>query len=180
VARPGSRHFVGFSLQRSRDGNVMVRLSTRSRERIRRRIVELTRRNWGQSLRACAERLNQYLEGWIQFFKICDHDEARVGLKMLDSHVRRRIRALVLRQKKRKLHMLRWLIRQRKVKVRVAVRDLYSGHRSLWALSITEAAHKGMSQRFFAALGLVELRKRWRQLQPIPDIAPEQLELALG
>jgi hypothetical protein len=48
------------------------------------------------------------------------------------------------------------------------------------ALSITEAAHKGMSQRFFAALGLIELRKRWRELQPKPDTAPKQLELALG
>jgi hypothetical protein len=76
--------------------------------------------------------------------------------------------------------MLRWLIRQRKVTVRVAVRDLYGGHRSLWALSITEAAHKGMSQRFFAALGLVELRKRWRELQPKPSTAPKQLDLALG
>jgi group II intron reverse transcriptase/maturase len=180
VARPGSRHFVGFSLQRARDGGVSVRLSTRSRERVRRRIVELTRRNWGQSLRACVERLNQYLDGWIQFFKIVCPDEARMGFKILDSHVRRRVRALALRQKKRKLYMLRWLIRQRKVTVKVAVRDLYRGHRSLWALSITEAAHKGMSQRFFAALGLVELRKRWRELQPKPDTAPKQLELALG
>ena len=142
--------------------------------------MELTRRNWGQSLRACVERLNQYLEGWIHFFKIVCPDEARIGFKILDSHVRRRIRALALRQKKRKLHMLRWLIRQRKVTVRVVMRDLYGGHRSLWALSITDAAHKGMSQRFFAALGLVALRKRWQQLQPKPDTAPVQLELALG
>jgi RNA-directed DNA polymerase len=180
VARPGGRHFVGFSLQRSHDGAVSIRLSQRSRERIRRRIVELTRRNWGKSLRACVERLNQYLEGWIQFFKICGRDEARVGLKILDSHIRRRVRALALRQKKRKLYMVRWLIRQRKVRVKVAMRDFYGGHRSLWALSITEAAHKGMSQRFFAELGLVELQKRWRLLQPKPSVAPEQLKLALG
>jgi len=180
VARPGTRHFVGFSLQRSREGLAAVRLSKRSNERIRRRIVELIPRNWGGSIRSCIERLNQYLEGWIQFFKICSPDEARVGLKILDSHIRRRLRALILKQKKRKLHILRWLIRKRKVTIRIAVRDVYGGHRSLWALSVTEAAHKGMSRYFFAGLGLIQLRQRWRQLQPRPVIAPAQLELALG
>lgn len=146
VARPGSRHFVGFSLQRSQQGAVSVRLSKRSTERVRRKIVELTPRNWGGSVRSLIDRLNQYLEGWIGFFKIVSPNEAKVGLKILDSHIRRRMRALILKQKKRKLFILRWLIRKRKVPVWKAMRDVYGGHRSLWALSITQSAHKAISR----------------------------------
>jgi RNA-directed DNA polymerase len=180
VARPAQRHFLGFCLQRSQDGSVSVRLSKRSIQRIRRKIVQLIPRNWGGSLRSLIERLNEYLEGWIGFFKICSPMEARVGLKILDSHIRRRLRALILRQKKRKLFIIRWLIRKRRVRVRDAMRDVYGGHRSLWALSITRSAHKAMSSRYFDSLGLLNVKRRWRQLRPPPVTAPAQLELALG
>lgn len=180
VARPGLRHFVGFSLQKSQQGGVSVRLSKRSTERVRRKIVELTPRNWGGSVRSLVEGLNQYLEGWIGFFKIVSQHEAKVGLKILDSHIRRRMRALILKQKKRKLFILRWLIRKRKVPVWKAMRDIYGGHRSLWALSITESAHKAMSSYYFGELGLLSVKQRWHQLQPKPVIVPEQLALALG
>jgi group II intron reverse transcriptase/maturase len=178
VARPSTRHFVGFSLHRSGEG-VAVRLSKRSLERARRKIVELTPRNWGGSVRELIVRFNQYIEGWLGFFKICTHDEARIGFKILDSHIRRRMRALILKQKKRKLFILRWLIRKRRVPVKRATRDVYGGHRSLWALSISQSAHKAMSSYYFDGLGLVRLKRRWRELQPKPVIAPTQLELAL-
>jgi RNA-directed DNA polymerase len=180
VARPARRHFVGFSLQKSRNGTASVRLSKRSTERVRRKIVELTPRNWGGSIRSVIEHLNEYLAGWIGFFKICSRDEARVGLKILDSHIRRRLRALILRQKKRKSFILRWLIRKRRVPVRVAIHDVYGGHKSLWALSITNSAHKAMSSRYFDELGLLNVKRRWRELQPPRVTAPAQLELALG
>jgi RNA-directed DNA polymerase len=180
VARPGARHFVGFSLQKSGAWSVTIRLSKRSTQRIRRKIVELTPRNWGDSVRSLIERLNQYLEGWIGFFKICSPSEAQVGLKILDSHIRRRMRALILKQKKRKLFILRWLIRKRRVPVWKAMRDVYGGRRSLWALSISASAHKAMSSYYFDELGLLRLKRRWRQLQPQPVIAPAQLELKLG
>lgn len=179
VARPSSRHFLGFSLQKARDGGVSVRLSERSTKRVRRKIVELTPRNCGISVRSVIERVNQYLEGWIGFFKIVSASEARVGLKILDSHIRRRMRALILRQKKRKLFILRWLIRKRRVSVKQAMRDVYGGHRSLWALSITKSAHKAMSSYYFDELGLVRVKRRWRQLQPKPVTVPAQLALKL-
>lgn len=181
VAKPSTRHFVGFSLQRSYDGGVSVRLSKRSLERIRRRIVELTPRTWGGSVGTMIDRLNRYLEGWIGFFKIVSSAEARVGLKVLDAHIRRRLRALIFRQKKRKLHIIRWLIRKRRVPVRVAMRDVYGGHRSLWALSITASAHKAMSSYYFDSLGLLRLKRLWRQRNlDASSPPPAQLELALG
>lgn len=180
VARPSMRHFMGFSLQGSRTGKATVRLSKRTIARVRRRITELTPRNCGRSVREVIERLNEYLEGWIGFFKVCSPIEAKIVLKILDSHIRRRMRALILKQKKRKLYIVRWLIRKRRVPVRKAMRDVYGGHRSLWALSASRSVHKAMSSYYFDELGLMRLQRRWRQLQPEPVIAPAQLNLGLG
>jgi RNA-directed DNA polymerase len=55
VARPGQRHFVGFSLRcEPLDGSVEVLLSERSRLRIRAKIRELTPRSWGNRSRTAS------------------------------------------------------------------------------------------------------------------------------
>jgi RNA-directed DNA polymerase len=57
VARPEERHFLGFTLQ-AHDLNVEpeVNLSKRSKERLAERVVELTPRSWGSSLKACIQK----------------------------------------------------------------------------------------------------------------------------
>ncbi|MBP1626961.1 MAG: hypothetical protein H6Q00_1436 [Holophagaceae bacterium] len=63
VAHPEERHFLGFSLRREPlEGEVEVLLSKRSKERIDRRIRELTPRTWGNSLRECIRQTNGYLK----------------------------------------------------------------------------------------------------------------------
>ena len=72
VARPEERHFVGFCLRREpEDGAVEVRMSMRSKERIKAKIRDLTPRNWGQSVRQCIGRINEYLGGWVEYFRVC-------------------------------------------------------------------------------------------------------------
>jgi hypothetical protein len=76
VARPEDRHFLGFRLRREPlDGNVEVLLSKRSKERIDAKIRALVPRNWGNSLVSCISRVNEYLRGWIGFFRICSPEE---------------------------------------------------------------------------------------------------------
>ena len=178
VARPGSRHLVGFRLPRRKDGSVSVRLSERSRKRIDRKVVELTPRNWGGSLESCIERLNQYLECWIGFFHVCSEVELH-GLSTIDAHIRRRLRAIVLRHKKRRRHLLRWYL-SRGVPAKIAGRDVYGRYKSHWALSATEAAHRSMTTKWFGDRGLLPLKQRWRQLNSKRVKAPDQLELVLA
>lgn len=176
VGRPEDRHFVGFSVHGARG----PRLSVRSARRIRRRIVELTPRNWGGSLQSCVARLNRYLLGWIGFFGVVGRDEART-LANCDAHIRRRLRAIVLRQRKRKRYILRWL-QTRRVPLWKARRDVYGRHRSLWALSWTRSAHQAMSTHWFDSQGLLQLGRLWRThaaRQPTVR-APTQLLLDLG
>lgn len=182
VARPQQRHFLGFRLRRNlEDGTVDVLLSKRSKERIEGRIRELTPRNWGQSLRACIRQINVYLQGWAGFFQICSEAELRT-LRGLDAHIRRRLRALLLKQWKRKRTRAKRLI-QLGVRRKTAWNALYKGHRRLWALSHAPAVERGLRNAFFAERGLFSLadwfsvRKGWNVSVPGLVI---QLRLPIG
>jgi group II intron reverse transcriptase/maturase len=178
VARPEERHFVGFRLQlMPKSGNVVVMLSKRSRERIYDKLRELTPRTWGKTLGACIREVNAYLRGWIAFFWICSSRETRT-LQYIDSHVRRRLRALVLRHWKR-LGTARRKLRRRGVPLRV-LRNWQTKGRSWWALAHTSAVEKGLSNNWFASLGLVSVAERWRTLNGKGEIdLEEQLKLRL-
>jgi group II intron reverse transcriptase/maturase len=160
VARPEDRHFVGFRLQRMpKSGNVVVLLSKRSRDRIYDKIRELTPRTWGRALVACLTKLNAYLSGWIGFFRICSSRETRT-LQRLDSHIRRRLRAIVMRHWKR-LKTARRRLRRLGVRQNSLGRWLTKG-KSWWALAHTPAVEKGLSNAWFAKLGLLSLEEQWR------------------
>jgi len=178
VARPEERHFLGFRLRREPlDGTVDVLLSGRSKERIDNRIRELTPRNWGHSLKACILGLNAYLLGWVSFFGICTPAAER-EFQSLDAHVRRRLRAMLLRQWKRKRFIVRKLIKLG-VKPKTAWRNVYDGHKSLWALSHTPAVNRGLRNAYFAERGLVSIEEKWKADARYVDV-PIQLTLVLG
>lgn len=166
VSRPEKRHFVGFTLRREPlDGSVEVLLSERSKRRIDEKIRELTPRTWGQSLRDCIRGLNEYLLGWIGFFRIASVR----ALPKLDMHIRRRIRAIAIRHWRRRRSSASW-------------RPLKPGRRSWWFLSNTIRVTRALNNARLAERGLISLETTWASYQARPTIviAPEQLALALG
>jgi len=178
VARPEDRHFLGFSLRVDPlDGEVEVKLSERTQKRIALRICELTPRNWGNSLRRCITGINTYLRGWIGFFGICTASEEKT-LRNLDAHIRRRLRAILLKQWKRKRIILRKL-KQLGARHAAAWGCVYKRRKSLWNLSVHPVVNRTIRNRYFFERGLVPVAERWRTLQ-LPNEAPRQLELQLG
>ena len=176
VARPGQRHFVGFTFWRKR--YVAVKLSRRSRDRIDERIRELTPRNWGGKLEACIKRLNQYLTGWVGFFGHSCTKDIIQSLQVLDGHIRRRLRALLLRQWRRKRSIARRLIRLGVSKAS-AWGTVYNGHRSLWSLSHTPAVERALGIEYFRERGLVSVEDIFRDIKR-KVMAPSQLTLGSG
>ena len=152
VARPGDRHFLGFSLVREPETErVEVLPSKRTRERLREAIVAKTPRNWGDTLKACIATVNVYLRGWMGFFGICT-EWVRVLLRTTDAHIRRRLRALVLKDWKRKRTIARKLIALG-VKRKTAWRSIYAGRKSPWSMSIAGAVERGLRNAYFAERG---------------------------
>jgi RNA-directed DNA polymerase len=173
VARVGTRHFLGFSLVRKQ--HVAVILSERSRERIDGRIRELTPRNWGRKIRTCIGGLNRYLTGWINFFGASCTKDVIQTLQTLDSHIRRRLRALQLKQWKRKRTIARRLV-ELGVSRAAAWGQVYGGHRSLWALSHMPAVELGLGVYHFKERGLISLEERFREMKA-KIIAPKKRRL---
>ena len=109
VARPDEIHFLGFRLRKTKEQTkVEVHISSRTKERMDAKIRELTPRMWGQSPTRCIERLNVYLRGWSGYFRICTEENV-YRLHVWDAHIRRRLRAILVRQKKRPRHLYRHL-----------------------------------------------------------------------
>ena len=177
IAKPKDRHFLGFTLWKQASDVVIVMLSKRSLDRLDEKIRELIPRNWGQGLESCIKRLNRYLVGWMGFFGIVDpSDEFR--LRRRDAHVRRRLRALQIRQWGRRRHIARHLQRLG-TKKRIAWQAVYEGHRGTWALSNHAVIHSALRNRYFIERGLVNLvEKLLARFER--SSAPTQLTLALG
>jgi group II intron reverse transcriptase/maturase len=176
VARPEQRHFLGFSLESVLEQDkVAVHLSRKSREKIDDKLRELTPRNWGKSLDDCIKGINTYLNGWIEYFKICTTEIERV-LQTLDAHIRRRLRAIQLRHWKRKRTIVRNLIRLG-ANPKAAWRGIYAGNKSLWVLSHIPVVDRTLRNAKFARRGLMSLRERWQALRPKPSA---QMPLVFG
>lgn len=178
VAKPEDRHFLGFRLRREPlNGSVEALLSKRSKDRIVETIRTRTPRNWGQSLKACIQGLNSYLSGWMGFFFICTDSEER-SFQTFDAHIRRRLRAILLKQWKRKQTIAHRLIALG-VSPQLARRTLFKGHRSLWALSHSPAVDRGLRNAYFAQRNLVSIAALWRAKHQ-QVIAPLQACLPWG
>jgi RNA-directed DNA polymerase len=83
-------------------------------------------------------------------------------MQTLDAHIRRRLRAIVLRHWKRKRTIAKRLIGLG-VKPKTAWNGIYKGHRSLWALSHSTAVDRGLRNAYFAERGLESLADRWKE-----------------
>jgi hypothetical protein len=180
VARPEERHFVGFRLWPNQEhAQPVVLLSKRSQERITRRICELTPRAWGQSIDDCIRKLNEYLLGWLGFFWIAG---MRVVVRSVDAHVRRRLRAIQLKQWSRRRTIATRLIRLGVPKA-MAWKGVYAGHRSLWALTRASAVERGLNNAHFEKRGLVSVEEAWkarRAEHKLLSRGPTQLALLSG
>lgn len=177
VARPETRHFLGYRLVPRAGEAAEILLSERSEKRLRERIVEKTPRARGCSLEETIERMNGYLNGWLGHFRVCTSGIERV-LQYADAHIRRRMRAILLKQWKTKQTIIRRLIRLG-VKRQTAWRRVYERRKSIWALSHDPAVERGLRNAYFAKRGFVTLLERFRPIWAAMN-APKQLSFALG
>ena len=100
VRPPHEVHFLGFRFQcrQTAEGwQTAILLSAKAERRLRTTVRELTPPNWGRSLAACMKDLSRYLNGWVAHFRLCTAEAVR-ALQFIDAHIRRRLRAIIIRQ----------------------------------------------------------------------------------
>lgn len=173
VTRADRLHFLGFRLARNEAGAVEVHVSTRTRDRMTQRIRAMTPRMWGRSLGSCIERLNRYLTGWTAYFGLCGESEVHL-LRRFDAHVRRRLRAIIVRQKKRPRHLYRHL-RSRGVSSNMAAQAAFR-RLGVWRQSNTPGLTRAYGNAWFHER-LVSLATRWAELNGPSRVSTGQLLL---
>ena len=172
VARPEEIHFLGFRLRKSAEGHVEVHLSARSKTRLDARIRELTPRTWGQSVAACLAGVSRYLEDWMGYFRLCTAESESL-FRRFDAHIRRRVRAIIVRQKKRPRHLYRHL-RQCDVSAEAAAATAYCG-RGVWFQSHTRGIETVYRNQWFHAR-LASLWSTWVRLnRPSSQVSVQRL-----
>ena len=173
VRHPSKVHFLGFRFLLRQDGQIGVLLSAKTERRLAATIREMTPPNWGRSITTCMDGLSRYLTGWMAHYRLCSPDAVK-GLGVLDAHIRRRIRAIIVRQKKRPRFLLRHLMALGASRS-AAAGAAYCG-RGAWNRSNRPALTRAYPPSWFTGR-LVSLKTRWEELNA-PQ-ASDQLSLAL-
>jgi RNA-directed DNA polymerase len=111
VRKPDDVHFLGFRFCCSKEGDgdhVAVFPSAKTERRLRTTLRDMTPPSWGRSIASCMATLSRYMTGWMTHYRLCSPEVVH-GLGVIDAHVRRRVRAIIVRQKKRQRFLYRHL-----------------------------------------------------------------------
>jgi hypothetical protein len=98
ISTLGTAGLLGFGFYVVAGGTVKVRVLRKALKRLRVRLRQLTRRNWGVSMEHRMDRLNRYIAGWCAYFGLADTFSM---FEELDEWLRRRLRAVRWKQWKR-------------------------------------------------------------------------------
>jgi RNA-directed DNA polymerase len=157
VAKTWERQFLGYQILRSGK----LGLASRSTERIKARIKQLTKRNRGRSIEQVISEVNQFLIGWINYFKYV----VRSPLQELDEWIRRKLRCYRVKQLKRTYTIAKFLMTLG-ISENQAWR-LSTSEKGWWRLSKTPQAHMAMDIKWFRDAGLVSLTNRHKMFKTL-------------
>ncbi len=146
VARPEERKFLGFSI--SNDGSER-RIASKSLDRFKTRVRELTQRTRGVSVEQLVEPLARYLIGWRGYFGFCQTPRV---LSNLDAWIRRRLRMYLWRQWKNGRNRFNELRRRGVPKFGAAVAA--GSPTGFWRMSGHPAVQQALRNAYFDSIGL--------------------------
>ena len=126
-----------------------IAISAKSMARAMDKVRGMTSRGTSQTLEKTMEDINCWYLGWANYYKVTQYPSQ---LAAIEAHVRRRLRARIVSQQKRRKHLVQRLI-ERGVSRRLAFKTVYTNRRR-WALSHTPAVERAYPNKwFFAEVG---------------------------
>ena len=90
------------------------------------------------------QEINRWYQGWASYFKMTQYP---AQLQAIEAHIRRRFRARLVSQQKKKINLLKTLLK-RGIKKARAKKVVYSNQRT-WKLSHTAVVEKAYSVKWF-------------------------------
>ncbi len=158
------RQFLGYRIYKNGD----LALSPKTQLRMKRRVRELTYRNRGRAFEQIIAELNQYLRGWLHYFRLA---KMTTHLRSLDEGIRRRLRCYRIKQRKRSYSIASWII-SLGVKASLAW-QLALSSKGWWRLSRNPVINQALSNAWFKKQGFYSLLENYwlLSLQPEPPYA---------
>jgi len=152
VVQPGYSKYLGFGFTHHKTAP-RIRIHSKSLQRFRRRVRELTKRTRGRSIVQIIRELNEYLRGWWGYFSLC---ETPTAPRKLNAWTLRRLRAYIWKQWKLPKTKLREL-RARGLPDSLA-RPLAATRKGPWHISANGYLARALPrQHFTRILGLALL-----------------------
>lgn len=152
VDRVWKRAYLGVSFYKRPDRSIGIRLAPRTLGKLKWKIRKLTCRRLSISMEDRIEALNQYLRGWLGYYKIAD---AKGHLTRIMSWIRRRLRMCKWKQwksPKTRVRKLRGLgLSKDEAKTAGYTRKGY------WISSLTKQIHKALDKQYWLEQGLTDL-----------------------
>ena len=155
VALAKDRKFLGYRIVL--DGQLF--LAPETIQRAKDKIRMLTWRSQGKSFSDVIERLNVYLQGWLNYYQLCSAPTVWRGL---DSWIRRKLRCYKLKQKKSGGTLSAYLM-----SLGIGAKEAHqhgSSGKGWWRLSRTRPIHRALNNAWFNDQGLISLEGRWSML----------------
>jgi group II intron reverse transcriptase/maturase len=148
-----------------------IAISAKSMARAMDKVLVMTSRGTTQTLEKTLEGINSWYLGWANYYKVTQYPSQ---LAAIEAHVRRRLRARIVSQQKRRRHLVQRLI-ERGVPRRLAFKTVYT-NRQCWALSHTPAVERAYSNKWF----LTEVGQKTMLDKPQPHWFPRSRVIKLS
>lgn len=155
VVKVESLEYLGFTFR-----GIRIFWSDQSFADFKHRLRGLTSRSWGVSMDYRLERLNKYLQGWMNYYGISQYYEP---IPELDGWLRRRLRMCYWKQWKRPRRRIGKLLSLGTSRRHAISTGL--SRKGYWRLSKTLATHSGMTNEWFKQQGLLSIRDLWMKVQ---------------
>ncbi|KXG74075.1 Group II intron-encoded protein LtrA [Fervidicola ferrireducens] len=159
VDRPWKLKFLGFSMHKAKNGQILIRLAPQTIERVKTKIREITARNKPVSMAERIGRLNTYLGGWMGYFALAETPSI---FEELDGWIRRRLRLCLWKQWKR--------IRTRYRELRAlglpeqVVHEFANARKGPWRMA-HGPMNRALGNAYWQSQGLTSLIERYQRLR---------------
>jgi group II intron reverse transcriptase/maturase len=157
VERASRVKFLGYSFYK-RNGETLLRIANWTKERFMEKLRHLTKRTRPGKLEDIVKSVNQYVIGWIGYYRLANTPSV---YKELDEWIRRRLRQMIWKRWKQGTTRYQELRKLGVPKERAA---LGAVGKSPWHMSRTPVVHEALSNAFWRRTGLESIEKRYFKL----------------
>jgi len=145
-----------------------ITISQISMARANEKLRELIPRGTSEPIEQTVIRINTWYMGWSGYYRMTEYP---AQLTKVEAHIRRRLRARIVSQQKKRRHLFANLL-SRGVKRRIITKHIFS-NKGRWALSASTPMHIGYPNQWFKQLGLKtrsdERLAHWKSLDTWPS-----------